>query len=563
MKSGSSSGFRMDATARCSDNPLEGFAGFYDWVILQRRNLPMVFDRALDGLRLGGTARGVLFFAALVLAAAASGPAAGGDEPKPFFSTAFRDGSFASNEPFVSLDEAAVEQASAVTAGPPVAQTAAAAALQAAPPTATFGAAGLDDQPPDVRTNQRPKPGGSVKPSFAEGFKLQTPDKEFDLVLHSELQLDMRAYGENHPNPVNQFGFNVNRMRLIFNGHLTRPIEYAVSINKGLGSLDLLDAYLNFNYDERLQLRVGRFRVPFTYDWYSQSNQFLLTPERSVFAENYGYSRNLAIMLHGDLLDDHVDYALAAVNGPRNQYIDYNASKDILGYLKLEPFRDLKGFELLENLNVGYSAAYGLENQSPLPVNFRTSGNASQSSGNLEEIPTFLALNTGVREDGTRWMQEVFVAYYYKQLTIQAAWDGGYNDYRSAAGDRVRLPVNGWHAQFGYFLTGEELDRRTFVEPLRPFDLRPGKRGPGAIEIQARYDDFKLGSEVFTGGLADANLYTNQVRTTDVGANWYLNKFVKVYFDWQHAMYSQPVVFAPGKTHRTSDLFWTRLQFNF
>jgi phosphate-selective porin OprO/OprP len=430
--------------------------------------------------------------------------------------------------------------------------------------TAGLGAIGDDDQPPDVRTDQKPlSRSGAIKPSFSEGFKLQTPDKEFDLVVHSELQLDIRTYGEAHPDPVNQFGFNVNRMRMIFNGHLTRPIEYAVSINKGLGSLDLLDAYLNFNYDERLQLRVGRFRVPFTYDWYAQSNQFLMTPERSVFAENYGYSRNLAVMLHGNTLKDRMDYAIAAVNGPRNQYIDYNSSKDFLGYVNFRPFRNVEGFESLENLNMGYSIAYGLEDQSPLPIDFRTSGNASQSSGNFEELPSFLRLNSGVREDGTRRLQEVFLAYYVKQLSIQAAWDHGYNDYSSPAGDTVRLPTSGYHVQFGYFLTGEELERRTFIEPLRPFDLREGKRGPGAIELQARFDEFQLGNEVFTQGLADPTLYTNRVRTIDAGVNWYLNKFVKIYFDWQHSMYGQPVVFSPGKTHRSSDLFWTRLQFCF
>ena len=29
----------------------------------------------------------------------------------------------------------------------------------------------------------------------------------------------------------------------------------------------------------------------------------------------------------------------------------------------------------------------------------------------------------------------------------------------------------------------------------------------------------------------------------DVGFNWYLNKFVKVYFDWEHAMFGSPVVY--------------------
>jgi phosphate-selective porin OprO/OprP len=48
--------------------------------------------------------------------------------------------------------------------------------------------------------------------------------------------------------------------------------------------------------------------------------------------------------------------------------------------------------------------------------------------------------------------------------------------------------------------------------------------------------------------------------------NWYLNKFVKIYFDWEHAIFPPPV-FA-GNTSRgstlfrtTNDLFWVRFQF--
>ena len=51
---------------------------------------------------------------------------------------------------------------------------------------------------------------------------------------------------------------------------------------------------------------------------------------------------------------------------------------------------------------------------------------------------------------------------------------------------------------------------------------------------------------------------------TDVGFNWYLNKFVKIYFDWEHAMFAQPVVYRPGPAlQKTSDLFWLRMQVYF
>ncbi|HEY1066121.1 MAG TPA: porin, partial [Pirellulales bacterium] len=206
---------------------------------------------------------------------------------------------------------------------------------------------------------------------FDDGFKFESTDGEFQLQIHNETQLDLRAYAEKL-DPVDQFGFTVPRMRLIFNGHLTKPIEYNVSINKGLGSLDLLDAFFNFNYDPRFQVRIGRFRAPFTYDWYALSNQFLLTPERSIFAINYGYNRNVGGMIHGEVLDERLDYAVAVVNGPRNSYIDENAAKDVLGYVNVRPFGQSESFPFLHNLNLGGAVAYGEQDQFPNPIAFRT-----------------------------------------------------------------------------------------------------------------------------------------------------------------------------------------------
>ena len=75
----------------------------------------------------------------------------------------------------------------------------------------------------------------------------------------------------------------------------------------------------------------------------------------------------------------------------------------------------------------------------------------------------------------------------------------------------------------------------------------------GALQRSVR------GNQVFAAGLADPNLWSNRVDVVDVGLNWYLNKFVKVYFDWEHAMFGQAVYASPGVWQKTNDLFWLRL----
>jgi phosphate-selective porin OprO/OprP len=50
---------------------------------------------------------------------------------------------------------------------------------------------------------------------------------------------------------------------------------------------------------------------------------------------------------------------------------------------------------------------------------------------------------------------------------------------------------------------------------------------------------------------------------TDIGFNWYLNQYLKVYLDWQHTEFGSPVTFGPGRFYVNSDLYWARLQLLF
>lgn len=140
-----------------------------------------------------------------------------------------------------------------------------------------------------------------------------------------------------------------------------------------------------------------------------------------------------------------------------------------------------------------------------------------------------------------------------------SALQGGHESYaKGVTAPPVRIQLHGWFVQGGYLLTGETIRDHTLIQPLRPFDLRPGRFGLGAWELTARYSQLDLDSRVFSAGLADPNLWTNHVQLIDVGVNWDLNQFVKVYFDWEHASFGSPVVSTSGNFAKSSDLFWVR-----
>lgn len=399
------------------------------------------------------------------------------------------------------------------------------------------------------------------------GLLVESPNEEFQLRVRTEVQVDARAFARSNQSPVSD-GFYLPRARLYFSGRMTRPIEYQVSVARGFDSFNLLNAYLNFNYDDRFQIKAGRFKTPFTYEFYKMHNWQLLSPERSLFAENFAAFRQIGVMAWGELIDKRLEYAVGVFDGPRSSFQDFNGAKDVIGLINVLPFRGTGS--VLENLNIGGSVDYGDQNNPLQPTTLRTSVNAStDSASSTDPVSTanvpFLEFNKNVTEKGTRSLYEFHLAYFYRGLSLLGSWDSGYSTYglnNNGTNTSVRVPVGGYYAQVGYLLTGETRDSPSMIDPLNPFDLRRGRFGLGAIELTGRYSELRLGSQVFTGGLADPSLWTNYVQMTDVGLNWYLNRYTKVYLDWQHAIFATPVQYAPGPLRQsTSDMFWLRLQF--
>jgi phosphate-selective porin OprO and OprP len=401
-----------------------------------------------------------------------------------------------------------------------------------------------------------------------DGIGWSTQDDEFSFGVRAMTELDARVYSRPTPGAASS-GFYNPRTRIYFEGHLTKPVQYEFSFQNTFDTVGLLDAYLNFNYDPRFQIRIGRYKTPFTYEWYRVHIWDTLAPERSLFATNYEGQRRFGLMAWGVLFDQCLEYAVGTFNTQRNTYQPFDNRQDVMAFLNFKPFYNRREGFFLRDLQFGGSVDAGSENQSPVPAALRTNGAPSTSAAdstsasNAATVP-FLSFNSGVRERGTRALWELHAAYYFRGLSFLAAWQGGTESYaKGAAGPTVGVPIHGWFVQAGYIVTGETIRDRTLIDPLRPFDLRCGRFGLGAFEPTARYSELDLDPRVFTAGLADPTLWTNRAQLIDVGCNWYLSKFVKVYFGWEHAIFATPVFSSNGRPQKSSDLFWTRAQFYF
>lgn len=403
-----------------------------------------------------------------------------------------------------------------------------------------------------------------LKATFGPGFQLQSKDKDFTLRFHYESQIEGRVWDPGRNNPSNN-GFFFPRQRFFFDGNITKNLEYEISVNRGVNNINILNAYLNFHFTDNLQLRIGRFFTPFNYDQYAVSNYWLLTPERSLFTTNLSLNRQIGAMAWGFLLDDKLDYAVGAFNGSRNSFESLNNGVDGVAYLNLRPFQESQRYPWARFLNVGTSISYGQQGQQPVPATFRIGAGSPDANIPSTATTPFLILNPGVTEDGERLLGTVHMAYFYNSLSFMSEWQYGHGGYALNSAPSVNVPFSGYYVSGGYFLTGEHIQRRTRLKPLRPLlPTNKGQtRGLGAWEVATRVSQLKIGQEIFNAGLADPGAWSNSATTTEVGMNWYWNEYLKFYAFWLHGEFGDPVQFKPGEFHGSVDMCWLRCQLYF
>jgi phosphate-selective porin OprO/OprP len=408
-------------------------------------------------------------------------------------------------------------------------------------------------------------PGGEEKSPPARvdlrhGVRLSSADGRFRVEFHDLSQFEGRFFtptgsapGDLHNN------FDIPRQRLYFAGQVDEWFEFYSVLNRGYGAFDVLDSYVNFRFGEGFNVRVGRTKTPYTYEYYKVAEGDLIAPERSVFVGNLAPNRQVGAMAYGRWLDERVEYAAGVFNGPHKSFQDFNNFKNPFLFVNTRPFL-LGGSDLVRHLNVGGSVNFGREDD-PLEPNVLRTANDETVSPNADNVsPTFLRFNDGVTERGGTAFWSGDVAWFYRNWTALAAYNGGFITYATPAREGVRVPFQGGSVAVTVFLTGEEITTRKEVEPRRDFDWRDPFGHPGAVELYSRVAYVNAGSNLFADGLADARLWSNDALVLDTGVNWYLNRYVRVFLDWQHSEFGSPVRVGENRFTNSADLFWLRTQ---
>jgi phosphate-selective porin OprO/OprP len=377
-----------------------------------------------------------------------------------------------------------------------------------------------------------------------DGFFLRSPDAKYQLRLRGYTQLDSRWFSSSEDTSLPD-SFYFRRVRPIFEGTVASFVDFRIMPDLANGTLVLQDAYTNLRFAPEAQLQVGKFKSPFGLERLESATAMWFI-ERAL-PTLLGPNRDLGVMLQGQARENLVQYQLAFLNGNADTATtdsDAGDDKDFVARVFFHPFQETS-IGPLQGLGLGIATTYGRPQGSPGTI--RSIGGQT-----LFQVQT----DTSFQGHRARWSPQAY--WYWGPFALLGEYVTSSTGFQSAAGDTVRARASAWQLAGAWVITGESTSWRG-VLPSRSFDLEHG--GAGAFEIVARYSRLNLDRDLFDGNaFLNGALYAQDTKEWAIGLNWYLNRFVKLAFDYEHTDFSN----ASGNSDNPSEgAFLTRLQLSY
>ena len=410
---------------------------------------------------------------------------------------------------------------------------------------------------PAPKILDEPKPKKPLA-GWDNGFILRSADDQFLLRITGQLQTDYRHY-QNDADTTDLPTFLVRRARLGIEGAVLKYYEFRLLPDFGQGNTRLLDAYLNVHYWDAFQFEAGKFKQPFSLEHLIQ-DRFVPTIERSII-DQLVPARDVGLMFHGQkLFEDRLDFGASVYGGVRDGDQDTDRNKEVAGRVVVRPFRDIGLPDFLEPLQVGVAGTFGEDEGVLQPTTLRTPA----------FVPWF-QFAPGVRPDGLRTRCSPELSYIYGSLAVAAQYYWETQVLRAPAGAAgpaadVELSYRGFYVLCTCLVTGEERTSLSqAIDPISPFDPTHGAYGFGALELVGRLSCLELDSDVPLTRLMDRSRSAPRATELTLGFNWYLNRFVRMQFNWEYARFASPVRLGigPGGAIDHQNSFLGRIQIVF
>lgn len=329
-----------------------------------------------------------------------------------------------------------------------------------------------------------------------------------------KLQEDARDYSPVPDDPGETFV--LARQRIGIQGNFLKHFEYQLERELN-NKAPWRDVFLNFRYLRDVQIQAGKFKVPFSLDQLTGEvdNDFVY---RSRLGDLLAPGRDIGVMVHGRILDHGFGYegAVFRHDGDNAQFGDNpGAGRTVAGRVTATPLRLVAKDSPLGDLEAGFAM---------------TAGDVAEGLNALR----------GLSISDAKFFSDVYVKGRRLRLGVEENWEPGpfsvkseyvrVSDERREQGllneDLPHLLSRGWYVSGTWVVTGEK--KAGGIEPRRP--LFQG--GAGAVEVAARYDRIRFGSDA-PGQEPETNprafnLIESGDRVWTVGVNWYVNKWVKI-----------------------------------
>lgn len=376
------------------------------------------------------------------------------------------------------------------------------------------------------------------------GLGIQSADGAHSIALTGRVHFDSRQYSEGYL----QDRMEVRRARLGVKGQIAKDFKYEIIGDFGVAASSSVStntadsgmsnqltgtdvAYFDYVGFKPVQVRLGRFKMPFSLEQLTSSNN-IDTIERSLMGQVEGEfvpAKETGAMLYGNPISG---FTWAVASSRQRGNADATTSTgDYIGRLTAN-LSELSGNKDFIS-HIGVAASTGEVNSGTRLASGRSE--AREHDKFYEASTTLSGVTTR-----NRFGSEAAIAY--KGFKIQGEmFNIKYDD--STITDKE---IKGYYTQGVWNLTGENHNYSnssgTFggIKPNTPFTMNGGT---GAVQLVVRFSEFDAsGAGLGLRTAQTISTKTDKANAWTYGVNWILNENARVMLNYIKTDYSTPIV---------------------
>ncbi len=403
--------------------------------------------------------------------------------------------------------------------------------------------------------------------SVAEnGFGLTSANGDHSINLTGRVHFDYRnidsaiAQSTDRDTASLGSGFEVRRARIGFNGKVFKDINYELVANAVGSSTNFIDtAWINYGFNKDAQIRVGRFKQPFSLEELTSSNSIDFM-ERS-YLNQLIPGKRLGAMIHGEPVkgftygaslyqSDFSQYSSDSSNGTEAagrltfNFADFAGAKDAVYHVGLAGTGG--GYQVSATSSGDTTAAPSATTRAViLAMRSENRGMSNIFRGRIGSQVLNTAAYGGVSNENAKVdkkMMALEAAFAYGPYKLQGEY-GQANFDASTSLATAKGDVKANYVELMYNLTGEswaEAYKGGAFSSIKPKSNFTANGGTGAVQLGLRYSTYDA-SDLTLAGTSTSRQNSDKGNTTTLGVNWLLNPNARVMLNLAYTKFNTAV----------------------